>query len=218
MAGLDFDRSNRILSLAPLWTAIWLDGPGSKVDEIWRCIADGRDPSVFQVAGVHPDVLLCLWAVALQRRNTGAYHFLTLLTPRHVIQEALDLAVQFKAHTAAMALLAQITRTSVGPLRQELASPAFSNSEFLGSLIDGLLDHPYVFEPLIDSHTIAARAIQQGPVWAALRRRACKRWTRVASAVLMVILWKRFVAYVLRPEGTLVQRRGKSWGRWPLTK
>ena len=213
VAGLDQDKSNRILSLAPLYTAAWQDGPSSRVTLIWHCIADGRDPSGFQVAGAHPDVVLCLWVVALQRRNSKAYHFLTLLTPRHVIQEALDLAVQFRVTSAAMALLAQITRVSVDPLRQELAGPVFSDEMFLQSVIHGLMDLPYVFEPLIEPHIINARALRQGPVWKALCHRASKRWSLVASSVLMVVMWKRYVAYLLRPDGPLVQRRAQQWGR-----
>jgi hypothetical protein len=225
-AGLDIaadnflsERSNRSLSLCGLWHAVWRGGPGARnIQAVWGSIESGHDPHDADANPqhyFHAEIVLCLWTVACEARNTRAIQYLVHQTPRYLIREALQLAVHFKWAIACMALAAYATRCSVQPVTNELTEPLWcaNHVDFLSGVVGSMLDLPCIFEGLLSSHLQLARATRSGPVWQALQSRARKRLSSVAACALAVIAWKRWTAYMCHPDSRYVARKAVAWGQ-----
>lgn len=161
------------------------------------------------------------------------YHQMAQRMPTTALWEALQVAHACMDASAALAVVsAMCTR---GLLRYEsLVAPALwpvpeacgvlydtdavalgiavrSHSEVMDytkRLLDLLMAHRVPHSrPFLEDDIQEARRVRHGLLWTALRRRAQRRLSAFAAAVLAVCLWRRWQAYMCEPESGYVQRR-----------
>ena len=163
-----------------------------------------------------------LWSHAFEKSAHEAFHTLALYTPHELLEEALELAVLAHESAALVPLLACLERRDGWNRNDRLRliqcrTPSCSECRGLRTHVLHFLDLEADWA-LCRSKLLEARRRRLWTMWqpqlalnpatdavfARIKTRTKKNWTRVFVAVACITMWKRWVERRLRPDSSYV--------------